>query len=91
MRVSSSGLQTQIYQRCDGGDIMELQQINNIIARAKSDLNAQEGRAVGMVNDARQIFIGQLGDIIMQLNSEIAQLKEARKEAPKVPKEEKKK
>ncbi len=57
---------------------MELQQINNIIAQAKEQLNAAEGIASGRVGDARNIFITRLAEIIQQQNAEIEQLKKER-------------
>jgi len=68
---------------------MELQKIQTKIAQAKNNLNAAEGVASGQVADARQIFIGKLGDIIMQQAAEIEQLKAERNQAPKVPKDKK--
>jgi len=71
---------------------MELQKINNTIARAKEQLNASEGIAVGMVSDARVVFIGTLADIINQLMGEIEVLKKNQKpETKTVPKGIKKK
>jgi len=78
-----------ISQRCEEGDRMEIQKIQSIIAQAKNNLNAAEGVSAGQVADARQIFIGKLGDIIMQQSAEIEQLKAERNQAPKVPKEQK--
>ena len=66
---------------------MELQKIQTILGQAKQNLNAAEGVAAGQVADARNIFIGRLADIINQQQAEIEQLKAARKEAPKVPKD----
>ncbi len=66
---------------------MELQKIQSILAQAKQNLNAAEGVAAGQVADARNIFIGRLADIIQQQQAELEQLKAARKEAPKVPKD----
>ncbi len=66
---------------------MELQKIQTILAQAKNNLNAAEGVASGQVGDARNIFIARLADIIQQQQAEIEQLKAARKEVPKVPKD----
>ena len=54
---------------------MEPQQINNIIAQAKSRYNASKGQADGLLHDAQTLFVSSIAGVIDAQLTEIAELK----------------
>ena len=62
---------------------MNLQEIDNRIAKAKNRYNSSKGQADGLLHDAQSLFISSMAEIISSQLTEIAQLKAPKKEEKK--------